>query len=229
MRIAILGDYEPGFEPHVRTDTCLSHYRSRYPKLQSCWTASDEWDADPRFHDADAIMVSPGVFRNFEEGIAGVRAARQSGKPTLAICGGCQSALIEFARNVMGLEGAAHGAVNSESGETIVRLLDCSLRGRRMNVRLDPAHWMKGVYGTGQTEEEYYCRFGLDPKYEPAFSSAGLAVAARSDDGEARIMVLDDHDFYVLTVFVPQLNFCAETGHPILNRFMAEAFGSAAR
>ena len=76
-------------------------------------------------------------------------------------------------------------------------------------------------YGADETEEEYYCRFGVRPEYEPRLDAAGLQIT-RTDgnDGEARIVELRGHDFFLGTCFVPQLSSTRAQPHPLFLAFL---------
>jgi CTP synthase (UTP-ammonia lyase) len=80
------------------------------------------------------------------------------------------------------------------------------------------------AYGTTSAMEDYRCSFGLSPAYRNTFETAGLRAAATGPDGEARILELDDHPFFVLTLFVPQARSVPGAPHPLLTALAEAAF-----
>jgi CTP synthase (UTP-ammonia lyase) len=72
------------------------------------------------------------------------------------------------------------------------------------------------AYGAEVATESYRCSFGLNPGYRDAPESAGLAAAGIGADGEARILELAHHPFFLLTLFVPQARSAPHAPHPLL-------------
>jgi CTP synthase (UTP-ammonia lyase) len=86
-----------------------------------------------------------------------------------------------------------------------------------------------GLYGSSVATERYYCRFGLNPAHRPAIEAAGLKVAGvDASDGDVRVLRLDGHPFYVLTLFVPQTSSAPGAPHPLVLAFVRAAFNAHA-
>ena len=78
------------------------------------------------------------------------------------------------------------------------------------------------IYRAERVVERFYCRFGLNPAYRGAIEGAGLVVSGTGDDGEARVVEIRSHTFFLATLFVPQARSAPGAPHPMLQAF-AEA------
>jgi CTP synthase (UTP-ammonia lyase) len=235
--VAVIGDRVAGFEPHETISTSLQHAADalHIPPPEVRWFATDALapaTANHALAGAAAIWCAPGApYRSLTGALAGIRVAREQRVPFLGTCAGFQHGVIEFARSVLGRRDAAHaeyaGAdVDGGEGELFIDELLCSLVGQTMRVDLvDDV--LRDVYGTLHTTERYYCRFGLHPRWRGVLHEAGLRVAGvDASDGDVRIMRLDGHPFYVLTLFVPQTSSTAERPHPLVARYLEAALQS---
>src|SRR6476619_2773024 len=129
IRLAVVGDHNPGYETHRAIDHTLTLLP---PGVEAAWHGTDQ----PLLGDLDAVCVAPGSpYRDDDAVYRTIEAARRGGTPILGTCGGCQYMLVEFARNVAGLDEAAHGEVDPDATEPLVASLACSLVGRRRKIR----------------------------------------------------------------------------------------------
>ena len=168
---------------------------------------------------ADGVWIAPGSpYRSFEGALEAIRYARTNDVPLLGTCAGFQHAVIEFARNVVGLDGAHHAEYETDASLLVVDELACSLAGQTMDVTLVPGTKAHAFYCRTQSTERYYCRFGLNPTYTPALLEHGLVISGYDAEGEPRIVELPSHPFFVVTLFVPQTH--AEQPHPLISAFV---------
>jgi CTP synthase (UTP-ammonia lyase) len=72
------------------------------------------------------------------------------------------------------------------------------------------------LYGSGGVEEDYFCNYGLNPDYRPRLEAAGLRVTGVDGDGEARIVELDEHPFYLATLYCFQTRSAPGHPHPLV-------------
>jgi CTP synthase (UTP-ammonia lyase) len=236
--VAVIGDRVDGFEPHETISASLRHAADalHVPPPEMRWFATDALvpDAAGALAGAVAIWCAPGApYRSLAGALAGIRVAREQRVPFLGTCAGFQHGVIEFARGVLGRRDAAHaeyaGADIDEGseGELFIDELLCSLVGQTMRVDLvDDV--LRDVYGALYATERYYCRFGLHPRWRGVLHEAGLRVAGvDASDGDVRIMRLEGHPFYVLTLFVPQTSSTPERPHPLVARYLETALQSA--
>jgi len=99
--------------------------------------------------------------------------------------------------------------------------LTCSLVGSAASVRLLPGSQAARLYGAESVVEDFFCNYGLNPAYRPAIEAAGLRVTGLGEDGEPRIVELDDHPFFVATLFCFQTRSRPQRPHPITAAFAA--------
>jgi CTP synthase (UTP-ammonia lyase) len=150
--------------------------------------------------------------------------ARLNGFPTLGTCGGFQHMAIEFARNVLGLEDAAHAEYDPYASRLVVRPLSCSLVGKKLVVQIkNTPSRVREACRVDSLEAQYYCNFGLDPAYQDALDAAGFKVVGTDADGEARMLELESHPFFVATLFLPQASSTPGHPHPLIRAFLRTA------
>jgi CTP synthase (UTP-ammonia lyase) len=78
------------------------------------------------------------------------------------------------------------------------------------------------MYGRTSVVEPYFCKYGLNPEFEPRLQVAGLRITGRDADGAARAAELDEHPFFVATLYVFQARDSTTAGpHPITRAFLA--------
>jgi CTP synthase (UTP-ammonia lyase) len=154
-----------------------------------------------------------------EGALAAIGYARAGSVPFLGTCAGFQYAVVEFARYVVGIDGATHVELES-AGEHIVSPLSCSLVDTSDDVRFVPGSRVAEAYGAEGASEAYRCNSGLNPTYRRKLEEAGLVVTGVDDDGEARVVELRDHPFFVATLFQPELSALRGTTPPLVKAFV---------
>jgi CTP synthase (UTP-ammonia lyase) len=219
--IAIVGERIADFPPHVATDAAIAHAAAALGlEVEARWVATNE-----PLPDADAIWCAPGSpYRNLDGALTALRTGREHGIPTLGTCGGCQHMLLEFARNVLGLADAQHAEYDPYASRLFVTPLTCEVAGRTMHVTLDAGSRLYG--GATAVQEQYYCNFGLNPDYREQLDAAGFRITGVDADGDARVFELDDHPFYVATLFVPQMRSEPDRPHPVVSGLVSAAAAS---
>jgi CTP synthase (UTP-ammonia lyase) len=224
LRIGIIGDFRPSFYPHQATDAALHHAAEA---LRLAITV--EWLPTPRLiHDPelrlgvfDALWCAPGSpYQRMDGALRGIQFAREQGVPFIGTCGGFQHVVLEYARNVLGFTDAAHAESDPDASTLFVTALNCSLVGQTLQIHLDPASRVFGMYQRAVIAEQYYCQFGLNPAYQTVLHEGGLRVVGIDDQHEARIVELPDHLFFVGTLFVPQLSSTPGQPHPLLLAYL---------
>jgi CTP synthase (UTP-ammonia lyase) len=233
VSIAVVGDHDPSSVTHRATDASLDHAAAALGvDLARRWVSTPELAAGAGgllARDA-GVWIAPGSpYASMDGALAAIRLAREEGMPLLGTCGGYQHVVIEFARHVLGFADAQHAEYDPYSSTLFVTPLSCSLVGLTMPVRVVPGSLAAGAYGTTGVEERYYCNFGLDPAHQALLDARGLRVAATDADGEARILELAGHPFFVATLFVPQTGSSPGRPHPLVTAFVRAAAVGAGR
>jgi CTP synthase (UTP-ammonia lyase) len=220
VRLAIIGEYNPAFPPHKAVDaTVVQVAAARGIDVRAEWisTAVIAAESTARLAGYHAIWISPGSpYKSLDGALAAVRYAREQDVPLLGTCGGFQHVVLEFARNVMGLEGAEHEETAPDASVLVVTALSCSPAGQTMPVTIDGASRVAGWYGTTRIAERYYCNYGLNPEHEVEIEDAGLRIVGWDDGGEARIVDIPSHPFYIGALFVPHPPDDPSTPHPLV-------------
>jgi len=229
--IAVIGDRVPGFEPQDAiigsVDDAATHLGCPTPEVR--WIATDLLDRDGPdvLTGASSVWCAPGSpYRSLAGALAGIRWAREEKVPFLGTCAGLQHAVIEYARNVLGHERAAHAEYGpADEGDLFIDELLCSVVGTTMELDIVNPRLLD-IYGTAHPKERYYCRFGLNPLWREPLERAGLLVAGvDAHDGDVRLMSLASHPFFVLTLFVPQTSSSPGSPHPLVTAYLRAALG----
>jgi CTP synthase (UTP-ammonia lyase) len=225
--VAIIGDHDRDAATHRATEDALDQTATALgAALSRRWvsTRSLEPDARAALDGASGVWVAPGSpYASMAGALAGIRHARESGVPLLGTCGGFQHVVIEYARHVLGFADAQHAEYDPGASTLFVTPLACSVIGAPLRVLLEPGSRTAAWYGAAEAEERYHCQFGLDPARQDLLHQGGLRIAGRDEDGEARVLELPDHPFYVATLFLPQTRSTPERPHPLVAAFVRAA------
>ena len=90
-----------------------------------------------------------------------------------------------------------------------------------MTVTLVPGSLASRIYGAATVQEEFHCNYGLNPDYQHLFERAPLAITGTGGQGEARIVERAGADFFIATLFLPQMRPADEGPHPLIAAFLA--------
>lgn len=178
VSIAVLGDRNTDHLTHREIDATLELMPA---DVDARWLPSPEAGSAV---EADGLWVAPGTpYRDGEAVLAQIRRARTAGMPILGTCGGFQHMLLEFARNVAGLEDAAHAETDPDAADPVVARLSCSLVGEERPVTAVAGTRVAALCGTEPFTGFHWCNYGLVPEREAELVAAGLVVAARARRG----------------------------------------------
>jgi CTP synthase (UTP-ammonia lyase) len=227
-RIGIVGDYDPTSPTHAATDAAIAHAAACLSlAVEARWLPTDAL-VGSEGHDllaaCDGLLIAPGSpYRNMDGVLCAIRYARETDVPLIGTCGGFQHMVVEFARNVLGVEDAALAETNPNAPHLFITPLSCSLVGQTMNVTLRPGTRARACYATDGARESYYCNFGLNPAYRDDLESAGLCISGVDIDGEPRVVELPYHPFFIGTLFLPQTRSTPNEPHPLIAAFVTAA------
>jgi CTP synthase (UTP-ammonia lyase) len=216
-RIAVLGDHNLDFMTHRELDAALELF-PRWAEVE--WIATD----DPRartLKDIDGIWVAPGgPYRDDEAVYRAIGNAREHGIPLLGTCGGFQYAIVEFARNVAGLD-VAHAEIEDGGSKAVIARLACSLVGKERLVTCVPDSRLADVCGTLPFAGFHWCSYGLAEAFVERLAASGLMICAHAPDAGVEAIELPEHPFFVATLFQPQIGSGAfHTVHPLIGAFI---------
>lgn len=121
------------------------------------------------------------------------------------------------------LPDADHEESSPGASTLLISKLSCSLTSVAQAVALKPGALAHQAYGQSQVVEQFSCNYGLNPDFQDSIEVEGLAITGTGPDGEARIIELQRHRFFVATLFVPQLSSSPEQPHPLITRYLSAA------
>ncbi len=182
----------------------------------------------------DGILVAPGFGeRGLEGKIAAIRYARENRIPFFGICLGMQMCVVEFARNVLGMDGAASTEVNPGTTFPVINLMEdqksTTSKGGTMRLgaydcEIKPGTLAEKIYGTTKISERHRHRYELNSDFLGLFEKGGLIASGRNPDTRlVEIVELPSHPFFIGVQFHPEYKSTPETPQPIFVAFVKAA------
>jgi CTP synthase len=243
VTIGIVGKYVDLPDAYLSVAEALRHgAASAGLDLDLRWVPSDELTgmlASSYLEDLDGIVI-PGGFgaRGVEGKIAAIRHAREQQVPMLGLCLGLQSAVIEYARNVLGLADANSTEFDPTTVHPVIDLMasqnDVEEMGGTMRLGLYPAKLAVGsrvhqLYGEELIYERHRHRWEVNNRYRKDLESAGLMLSGVApDDSLVEFIELPGHPFFVATQAHPEFKSRPDDPHPLF-RGLAVAAAEHAR
>ncbi len=192
---------------------------------------------DSQLKNLQGILVAPGFGnRGIEGKIAAIKYAREKNIPFLGICLGMQCAVIEFARNVLGLKDAHSREMNPATPDPVIDLLEAqkniSHMGGTMRLGSYPCRIEEGtlafrVYGKPLINERHRHRYEFNNEYTKKFTEAGMVLSGLNPDaGLAEIVEIPTHRFFIGVQFHPEYKSTVENPHPLFVSFVNASMGN---
>jgi len=238
VNIALVGKYVELKDAYLSVAEALKHAGfANEIAVKIDWISSEGVHQDnvaDLLKDAHGILV-PGGFgdRGIEGKIIATRYAREQQVPFLGICLGMQMASVEFARNVLDLEGAHSSELDPETLYPVIDLmpeqLDLEMMGGTMRLGVYPCKLMPGTkafeaYGEDLIYERHRHRYEFNNKYREAFLEEGFIFSGLSPDERlVEIIELRDHPWFVATQFHPEFKSRPTKAQPIFREFIKAA------
>ncbi len=227
VRIGLIGDHDPEVTAHRAIPRVLELAGAALgAEVAVEWFGTGTLDggASTALAASDGIWCVPGSpYRSEAGALSAIRYAREGRRPFLGTCGGFQHALLEYARNVMGVAGAAHSEIDPDAAEQVITPLSCDLVETSGAVVPVPGSRLAALHAAAEVVETYHCRYGLSPAYERKMAGGPLRIIARDRAGEVRAVELSGHPFFVLTLYQPERAALERRAHPLVNAFVAAA------
>ena len=246
VTIAMVGKYMELLDAYKSLSEALIHAGiHNKSKVKIRYIDSEKLESDNSLIDGvDAILV-PGGFgtRGTEGKIFAVKTARENNIPYLGICLGMQVAVIEYARNVCGMQGANSTEFDPQTEFPVVGLItewvdeagnkeqrsEDSDLGGTMRLGSQLCHLIPGsvahkIYGSEQIEERHRHRFEVNNNLLPQIKQAGLVVGGLSADKTlVETVELPEHPWFFASQFHPEFTSTPRDGHPLFQGFVAAA------
>ncbi|AIR01785.1 CTP synthase [Pluralibacter gergoviae] len=224
LRIALVGDVNPDVIAHKAIPLAIDDAAAVLAlTVEYEWLATRDIQSADALSGFDAVWVVPASpYQNADGAFIAIRHARENGLPFLGTCGGFQHAIIEYARNVLGWEDAAHAETDSE-GRMVIAPLACSLVEKSDVIELRPNTLIAKAYGRESIEEGYHCNYGIAPEFAAGLEAGPLRVSGWDEEGEIRAVELTTHPFFVATLFQHERNALAGRPAPLVHAFLRAA------
>ena len=236
IRIGLIGKYVNLPDAYLSVVEALRHGGYAHgAKIEVEWIQAEEVEgllAAGRLRDLDGIVI-PGGFgeRGIEGKVAAATYARENGIPCLGLCLGLQVMVIDYARNVLGLERANSREFDSGSPHLVINLMDEQREvvdmGGTMRLGLYPAKLapdsvVAGAYGANLVYERHRHRYEVNPRYRARLEEGGLACTGASlDDRLVEFIELPGHPFWVGTQAHPEFKSRPDRAHPLFSALVA--------
>ena len=205
-------------------------------KVNLEWISSEEIYKDTveqNIGSLDAILVAPGFGeRGLEGKIEAIKYVREHKIPFLGICLGMQCAVVEFARNVLGLD-ASSTELNPKTKHPVIDMMEEQKKiinkGGTMRLGSYACKIKKGskahhIYGDTLIQERHRHRYELNNKYLEQMEEAGLkGTGVNPDSGLVEIVELKDHPWFVGVQYHPELKSTVLNPHPLFVKFVEAA------
>ena len=226
IRIALIGDYLPDVPAHIAIPRAIELAANDIGcAFEIAWIRTDSLELHhqpPRALDSyDGIWCVPNSpYASMDGALHAITFARQHLIPFLGTCGGSQHALIEYARNMLGLAGADHAESNPATDLPLIAPLSCTLVEVSGCIKLLPGTRIAQLYWKEEIRELYHCSFGPSLQYQHLFDDGKMRIAGLDEEGQARAFELTTHPFYMLTLFQPERSASNNVVHPLIRGFV---------
>lgn len=236
--IGIVGKYVQLPDAYLSVSEALTHagiFNGHNVRVQ--WVDAEQLSPEEissQLARVDGVLV-PGGFgvRGIEGKVRAARYAREAGVPYLGLCLGMQCAVIEFARNVVGLENANSSEFYPDTPYPVIDLLpeqrDVQDMGGTMRLGIYPCRLKAGTraheaYGQDIVYERHRHRYEVNNAFRAKLGEAGLVFSGTSpDDKLVEIIELPDHPYFVASQFHPEFKSRPNRPHPLFREFVAGA------
>jgi CTP synthase len=240
VKVALVGKYVQLNDAYLSVVEALRHACiDRDAALDLHWICAEqieEQGPESLLSGMDAVVV-PGGFgnRGVDGKVAAIRWAREQRVPFLGLCLGMQCAVIEWARNQAGLNGATSAELNAQTPHPVIHLLpeqqDVVDLGGTMRLgvypcRLAPGTLAHRLYGDEVVYERHRHRYEFNNAYRQAFLDAGYVISGSSPDGRlVELIERPDHPFFTACQYHPEFLSRPGTPHPLFRGLIAAAQG----
>ena len=245
VRIAVVGKYTDFVDSYKSVQEALIHGGiANDVGVDISWTSSDSFTdaaaAREILSQHDGLLV-PGGFgvRGVEGMVEAIRCARTEGVPFFGICLGMQTAIIEFARNVCGLDDSHSSEFAPECSDPVISLMESQQHvtdmGGTMRLGAYPCRLARGsraaeVYGVAEVSERHRHRYEVSNAYRDLFVQHGLRLSGLSPDGQlVEVVELPSHPWFIGCQFHPELQSRPTRPHPLFAGFVAAAAAAKRR
>lgn len=238
VRIKLVGKYAELPDAYKSINESLSQaaiYNDRQLVLDVCHSEkiTDE-NADEMLGDADGIVIAPGFGQRGIEGkFVALRYARENDVPTFGICLGMQCMVIEYARSVLGLEGANSTEMDPMTSHKVIDLMEeqkhitnmgASMRLGAYDCMLKKGSLAYKAYGKSKIEERHRHRYEFNNAYKESYEAAGMKCSGINPDSDlVEVVEVPSLRWFLGTQYHPEYNSTVISPNPLFMSFMQAA------
>lgn len=238
VKIGLIGKYIELKDAYKSIAEALIHAGvSNETKVQVEWIHSEKIDdknVNEKLGGLHGILVAPGFGdRGIEGKITAIKFAREMKIPFLGICLGMQCAVIEFSRNVLGLEGAHSSEMDKSTKYPVIDIMDdqknITRKGGTMRLGEYPCNLTKNtkaaaIYGKSRISERHRHRYEFNNKFLKKFEDAGMIASGVNPNGSlVEIIEYKNHPWFIGVQFHPEYKSTVENPHPLFVKFVKAA------
>ena len=226
LKIGVIGDFD-GRPSHIATNEAIRHCAD-YLGLQqeTQWIATDTILTNSGLERMgfDALWCAPGSpYKSAQGAMNAIQFARENNYPFIGTCGGFQHVVIEFARDVLGIEEIKETGFDPYAPNPYISALNCSLVGETKKIFLTKGTAVAQEYQVESMEERYNCNFELNHQFKDKMINFGFVVAGTDEDNKIRIVEMPQNRFFIATLFQPQLSSTPESPHKLILAYLNSA------
>jgi CTP synthase len=238
VKIAVVGKYVALVDSYKSIQEALIHGGiANDVGIDIDWLSSEDFegvDVAERLSGYQGLLI-PGGFgvRGVEGMLSAIGWARENDLPFFGICLGLQTAIIEFSRNVCGVESAHSAEWDAETPDPVICLMDSqrqvtdlggTMRLGAFTAKLLPGSRAAEIYGATEISERHRHRYEVNNAYREPLSEHGMVVSATSPDGNLVEMIeLSSHPWFIATQAHPELKSRPGQPHPLFASFVKAA------
>lgn len=200
----------------------------------------DDNNVEEKLKGLDGVLVAPGFGeRGLNGKIAAIKYVRENNIPFFGICLGMQVAVVEFARNVLGLKGAnsyemdkktKHPVINLMENQKNIKNMGGTMRLGAYSCELKKGTKAAAIYGKAKISERHRHRYEFNNDYLNQYEAAGMIASGINPDNHlVEIIELKDHPFFVAGQFHPELKSTVANPHPLFVNFVAASLIKAGK
>lgn len=238
VTIALVGKYVELHDAYLSVAEALRHSGINFEKeVDIKWINSEdvtEENVERFLKEVDGILV-PGGFdnRGIEGKIQAIRYARENKVPFLGLCLGLQLAVVEYARNVLGLADASSTEMSDETENPVIDLMEeqkkienigGTMRLGSYDCVIEEGTLAHKLYQDTNIKERHRHRYEVNNDYIPALEEAGLTISGYSPNHAlVEIIELEDHPYFIATQAHPEFKSRPNKPHPLFNGLVEAA------
>ena len=224
IKIGLIGDYQPNVTAHMAIPKALKLSSEKFNcEVEYLWLDTDLITKKHlcELNSFDGLWSVPATpYKDMEGALSAIKFARENNIPFLGTCGGFQHAVIEYFRNVIGIKDADHLETNPETQTPVISMLSCSMVEKNGDIFIEEGTFVKTIFNNEKTNETYHCNYGFNHHYLEQLKKSKMKISGYDKNKEIRIIELQNHPFFIATLFQPERSSLQNKNHPIIDSFI---------